>query len=100
MKPLVPDAEVLLSAIARVSSADEGEVAKAFAAGFPYARTGETSLSLLPQNQCGLQQIDRIAENFNDTELATDRRGAQSTRVRCAANQEEPAGSRRAHCRR
>ncbi len=58
MKPLVPDAEVLLSALARVSSADEAEVAKAFQAGAPYARTNEVALNLLPQNQCGLQQID------------------------------------------
>lgn len=58
MKPLVPDAQVLLSALARVSSADEAEVAKAFEAGAPYARSGDLLLNLLPQDQCGLQQID------------------------------------------
>ena len=58
MKPLVPDVEVLLSALARVSSADDGEVAKAFQAGSPYARTGDQPLTLVPQDQCGLEQID------------------------------------------
>lgn len=58
MKPLAPDAEVLLSALARVSSADEAEVAKAFQAGAPYARINDVALSLLPPDRCGLQQID------------------------------------------
>jgi Zn-dependent protease with chaperone function len=58
MKPLVPDVEILLSALARVSSADAGEVAKAFQAGAPYARPGDQPLTLLPQDQCGLEQID------------------------------------------
>ncbi len=58
MKPLVPDAEILLSAMARVSSADEAEVGKAFAAGMAYARTNEAALNLLPQERCGLRQID------------------------------------------
>lgn len=58
VKPLVPDVEVLLSALARVSSADEGEVTKAFAAGAPYARTNEIALNLLPSDRCGLPQID------------------------------------------
>lgn len=58
MKPLVPDVEILLSAFARVSSAEEGEVAKAFQAGAPYARTGDQPLSLRPRDQCGLEQID------------------------------------------
>ena len=59
MKPLVPDVEILLSALARVSSADDAEVTNAFQAGAPYARTGDQSLSLLPPDQCGLEQIDR-----------------------------------------
>ena len=58
IKALVPDFEVLLSALARVSSADETEVARAFAAGAPYARTGDQPLLLLAREQCGLAQID------------------------------------------
>jgi hypothetical protein len=58
IKPLAPDVEILLSALARLSSLDETEIAKAFAAGARYARTGEHSLTLLPREQCGLAQID------------------------------------------
>ncbi len=58
MKPLVPDVEVLLSALARVSSAAPAEVAKAFAAGAPFARAGNQPLNLLAREQCGLAQID------------------------------------------
>lgn len=58
MKPLVPDVEVLLSALARLSSGDEAEVAKAFASGVPCARTGDRALTLLPMQECGLARID------------------------------------------
>ena len=65
MKPLAPDAAVLLSALANVSSADAAEVAKAFQAGAPYLRAGEVDVALLPRDQCGLEQVsaalDRIA---------------------------------------
>lgn len=64
IKPLALDAQVLLSAIARVSSTDEAEIARAFVAGAPYARVGDQALSLLPQNQCGLAQIDAALNRF------------------------------------
>jgi len=65
MKPLAPDAAVLLSALANLSSAAAAEVAKAFQAGAPYLRAGEVDVRLLPRDQCGLEQIsaalDRLA---------------------------------------
>jgi Zn-dependent protease with chaperone function len=65
MKPLAPDAAVLLSALANLSSADAAEVAKAFQAGAPYLRAGDVDVALLPRDQCGLEQVsaalDRLA---------------------------------------
>lgn len=58
MKPLVPDAAVLLSSLAHVSSTDESEVVKAFQTGAPYARTGNEPLTLLSRKDCGLAEID------------------------------------------
>jgi Zn-dependent protease with chaperone function len=65
MKPLAPDAAVLLSALANVSSADAAEVAKAFQVGAPYLRAGDVDVALLPREECGLEQVsaalDRLA---------------------------------------
>jgi hypothetical protein len=59
IKPLVPDAAVVLSALAHVGSEDAQAVEKAFAAGAPYLRAPENSpLGLLPAEQCGIEQID------------------------------------------
>lgn len=59
IKPLVPDCAVLLSAIASLSSEDNGEIQKAFDAGAPYLRApDDEDLQLLPREQCGVNQID------------------------------------------
>jgi Zn-dependent protease with chaperone function len=59
IKPLVPDASVILSALARVSSEDPAEIQKAFDAGVPYlVAPDDTSPQLLPPEQCGVKQID------------------------------------------
>ncbi|MGH7992816.1 MAG: hypothetical protein ACREDQ_04825, partial [Limisphaerales bacterium] len=59
LKPLVPDCAVLLSALANVGSSNNAEIQKAFATGMPYLRApDETDLVLLPQDQCGVNQID------------------------------------------
>ena len=59
LKPLVPDASVVLSALAHVSSENPAEVEKAFATGAPYLRaSAEWSPVLLPPEQCGIEQID------------------------------------------
>jgi hypothetical protein len=66
LKPLVPDCQVVLSALAQVSSDDAGEVARAFAAGAPYLRIPEGDLALSPREECGLDRIgaalDRLAQ--------------------------------------
>jgi hypothetical protein len=65
MKPLAPDAAILLSALANTGSADAGEIARAFEAGAPYLRAGEVDVMLLPRDECGLDRIsaalDRLA---------------------------------------
>lgn len=59
LKPLVPDASVVLSALAHVSSENQAEVDKAFSTGAPYLRaSAEWSPVLLPAEQCGIEQID------------------------------------------
>ncbi len=58
IKPLVPDCVVVLSTLAHVSSKDAGEIQKAFDAGAPYLRASDGDLTLLPRDQCGLNQID------------------------------------------
>ena len=59
LKPLVPDGAVVLSALANVSSSDPAAVQKAFAAGAPYLRAPDDGdLTLLPREQCGVDQID------------------------------------------
>ncbi len=59
IKPLVPDCAVVLSALANVSSDDDGEIEKAFDEGAPYLRApSDADLNLLPKESCGVNQID------------------------------------------
>ncbi len=57
-KPLVPDAVVVLSALAYAGSEDSAEIQKAFEAGAPYLRVPpDVDYGLLPREQCGVAQI-------------------------------------------
>jgi len=58
LKPLVPDCVVVLSALANVSSSDTAEVQKAFDQGTPYLRASDGDLTLLPSEQCDVNQVD------------------------------------------
>jgi uncharacterized tellurite resistance protein B-like protein len=59
IRPLLPDCAVLLSALANVGSSDAAEIQKAFDTGAPYLCAPDTGeLSLLPREQCGVEQID------------------------------------------
>ena len=58
VKALLPDAQVLFSALAHISGADAEGVRKAFQTGAPYLRSPGGELRLLAQNECGLQHID------------------------------------------
>ncbi len=64
LKPLLRDCEVLLSALANVSSSDAGEVEKAFQTGAPYLRAQADGLQLLPREASGLKQIDTALERL------------------------------------
>jgi Zn-dependent protease with chaperone function len=66
LKPLVPDAALILSALANVGSSDPRAVEHAFAVGAPRLRAPDNSgLVLYPLEQCGLAPInaalDRLA---------------------------------------
>jgi Zn-dependent protease with chaperone function len=59
VKPLAPDCAVVLSALANISSKDDGEIQRAFDAGAPYLRApADSELGLLPPAQCGIAQLD------------------------------------------
>ena len=57
--PLLPDCEVVLSALAYVGSGEEAEIENAFECGrAALTEDGETELGLLPAEDCGIDQID------------------------------------------
>ena len=58
IKPLTPDCEMLLSALAHTGQTDLSEVAKAFQSGAPYIRAGGEPLKLLAREKCGLNEIN------------------------------------------
>ena len=58
IKPLAPDCEMLLSALAHTGQTDPGEIAKAFQSGIPYIRATGVPLTLLPREECGLNEIN------------------------------------------
>lgn len=58
IKPLAPDCELLLSALAHTGQTDPDEIAKAFQAGAPYARTAGIPLTLRSREECGLNEIN------------------------------------------
>lgn len=57
IRALLPDCEVILSALAHLSSTQPPDVVKAFAAGAPYLRV-DAPISLVPREQCGIAAID------------------------------------------
>ena len=59
IRPLVPDCNIVLSALAYVGGSNPDTVQKAFNAGAPYLRVpNNVSVALLPLDQCRLNQID------------------------------------------
>jgi len=58
LKPLVPHALVVLSALAHVGASEPQAIEQAFWKGAPYLRAPEGEVVLLPREQCGLAQID------------------------------------------
>lgn len=62
-KPLAPDAEILLSALAYVGQSDAPKIAAAFAKGAPYVRT-EAQLTLRPRERCGLRDINSALDRL------------------------------------
>ena len=63
IKPLAPDCERLLSALARTGQLDPQEIANAFQAGVPFVCAG-VPMRLLPQEACGLSEINESLERL------------------------------------
>lgn len=65
IKPLAPDCETILSALAHTGHTEASEVGQAFQSGAPYVRAAGVPLTLQPQEACGLSEIntalDRLA---------------------------------------
>jgi Zn-dependent protease with chaperone function len=58
-KPLVPDAVLILSAIAHIGNSEPEIAAKAFETGAPHLRApAEVDYGLVPREQCSVDQID------------------------------------------
>lgn len=59
LKPLVPDCQLILSALARVGSPDPAACDHAFSVGVPFLRAPlDAPLTLLPVEQCGVEAIE------------------------------------------
>jgi hypothetical protein len=64
LEPLVQDCSVVLSALARASSSDAGEVEKAFQTGVPHLRAKAAGPQLLPREACGLEPLDAALDRL------------------------------------
>lgn len=64
LKPLMRDCDVVLSALANVSSGNAGEVEKAFRTGAPHLRAKADGPRLLPREECGLSQLDTALDRL------------------------------------
>jgi Zn-dependent protease with chaperone function len=58
IKPLAPDCEMILSALAHTGQTDPSEISKAFQSGVPYIRATGVPLTLLSREDCGLNEIN------------------------------------------
>jgi Zn-dependent protease with chaperone function len=65
LAPLLPDCQVLLSALAHLGQTEPGEAERAFAAGVSALRVGPSALRLLPWAECNLPQIDAALERLS-----------------------------------
>jgi len=63
IKPLVPDGELILAALAYIGHTDQNEVARAFQSGAPHLRAG-IPLTLRPRAACGLAQISEALDRL------------------------------------
>ena len=64
LEPLMQDCSVVLSALARASSSDAGEVEKAFQTGVPHLRAKADGPQLLPREACGLEPLDAALDRL------------------------------------
>jgi Zn-dependent protease with chaperone function len=64
LKPLVRDCNVVLSALANVSSSDAGKIEKAFRMGAPHLGAKTEGLQLLSRAECGLERLDTALDRL------------------------------------
>lgn len=65
LKPLVPDATVLLSALARSGSNRDDEISHAFEIGIEALNLRAAGSSLLGARECGLKQVDQALKRYD-----------------------------------
>jgi len=64
LKPLVPDCNIVLSALANAGSSNAGEIPKAFQAGASHLRAKLDGLQLLPREKSRLEQLDTALDRL------------------------------------
>ncbi|MGV8893210.1 MAG: M48 family metallopeptidase [Burkholderiaceae bacterium] len=64
LEPLVRDCDVVLSALANVSSSNANEIKKAFQAGTLHLRAKADGRQLLAREECGLEQLDTALDRL------------------------------------
>ena len=65
MTPLLPDARVLLSTLARVGSRTGDEAGRAFRHGLQALHPKDTAVAILPRDQCTLTAVDHALERYD-----------------------------------
>jgi Zn-dependent protease with chaperone function len=64
IKPLASDCAVLLSALAHTGNIQPTDAANAFQSGVPFVRATDEPMDLLPNDQCGLTEIDESLDRL------------------------------------
>lgn len=64
IKPLAPDCEIILSALAHTGQTDATEITNAFQAGLPFLRHAGPPLNMRPAQACGLNEISTALDRL------------------------------------
>ncbi|MFW2387012.1 MAG: M48 family metallopeptidase [Polyangiales bacterium] len=73
LRPLVPDARVLLASLARAGSRSEEDAARAYRHGAHTLQLASESGQILPESECSLEQVDRALDRYDSASPALKR---------------------------